>query len=110
MEKVVRDGKVAVLWSPGYGAGWYTWNKKYPQLLFHPRLVAMVEAGKRDEIENDLVAEVVGVPADDLDIYLGGARDLEIFWVPEGEQFLIEEYDGSESFRFRSDGELWLTA
>ena len=26
IEKVVRDGKVAVLVSPGYGAGWSTWN------------------------------------------------------------------------------------
>ena len=25
MEKVIRDGKVAVLYSPGYGAGWSTW-------------------------------------------------------------------------------------
>ena len=26
MEKVIRDGKVAVLYSPGYGAGWsYSW-------------------------------------------------------------------------------------
>ena len=24
MEKVIRDGKVAVLYSPGYGAGWTT--------------------------------------------------------------------------------------
>jgi hypothetical protein len=27
MEKVIRDGKVAVLYSPGYGAGWYSWNR-----------------------------------------------------------------------------------
>ena len=26
MQKVIRDGKVAVLYSPGYGAGWYTWS------------------------------------------------------------------------------------
>ena len=25
MDKVVRDGLVAVLVSPGHGAGWYTW-------------------------------------------------------------------------------------
>jgi hypothetical protein len=29
IKKVIRDGKVAVLISDGYGAGWYSWNKKY---------------------------------------------------------------------------------
>jgi len=26
MTKYIRDGKVAVLYSPGFGAGWSTWN------------------------------------------------------------------------------------
>ena len=26
MEKIIEDGKVAVLVSKGYGAGWSTWN------------------------------------------------------------------------------------
>ena len=26
MTKCIRDGKVAILYSPGYGAGWSTWN------------------------------------------------------------------------------------
>lgn len=25
-DKVIEDGKVAVLISPNYGAGWYSWN------------------------------------------------------------------------------------
>ena len=28
MEKVIRNGQVAVLYSPGFGAGWYSWNEK----------------------------------------------------------------------------------
>lgn len=43
LQKVIRDSKVAVLYSPGFGAGWYSWNTKHPQLLFHPKLVEMVE-------------------------------------------------------------------
>ena len=27
MDKVIRDGKVAVLYSPGFGAGWSTWSR-----------------------------------------------------------------------------------
>ena len=26
------DGNVAVLYSPGFGAGWYTWNTDYEGL------------------------------------------------------------------------------
>jgi hypothetical protein len=26
VEKYIKDGKVAVLYSAGYGAGWSTWN------------------------------------------------------------------------------------
>ena len=25
-EKYIKDGKVAVAYSPGFGAGWSTWN------------------------------------------------------------------------------------
>ena len=33
MNKVIRDGKVAVLYSPGYGAGWYSWNWNHPECV-----------------------------------------------------------------------------
>ena len=49
MEKVIRNGQVAVLYSAGFGAGWYSWNDK-KELLFHPKLVEMVENNKQSEI------------------------------------------------------------
>ena len=91
MEKVIRDGKVAVLVSPGFGAGWYTWNS-HKELLFHPKLVALVEAGKQSEIDQDWVKNELGIN----NVYCGGASDLEIVWLPEGTAFEIDEYDGSE--------------
>ena len=93
-EKVVRDGKVAVLVSPGYGAGWSTWADNKEDALFAPEVVAWVEAGKPSEVylENeDRWEESFG--------YLGGMGDLEIEWLPVGTRFEIEEYDGSESLR-----------
>jgi hypothetical protein len=30
MDKVIVNGKVAVLYSPGFGSGWYTWNQQFP--------------------------------------------------------------------------------
>jgi hypothetical protein len=89
MKKVVRDGKVAVLYSPGFGAGWSTWGAP-KELVFDPEIVALVESNKRDKI--DSLVEARG-----LDFYTGGADDLAIRWLPEGTAFRITEYDGSES-------------
>jgi hypothetical protein len=43
MKKLIRDGKVAVLYSPGFGAGWSTWNQELPELVFNPVIVDFVE-------------------------------------------------------------------
>ena len=44
MKKVIRDGKVAVLYSPGYGASWYTWNELVSRMCFSDsELVVLVE-------------------------------------------------------------------
>jgi hypothetical protein len=90
--KVVRDGKVAVLYSPGYGAGWYSWNSD-EDLLFDPEIVAAVEAG-------DLAKAEAIAGRKYPDAYLGGAEQLRIEWIPQGTAFEIHEYDGSESIRY----------
>lgn len=91
MEKVIRDGKVAVLYSPGFGAGWFSWNSDCPQCLFHPKIVEWVEGGKRDELSD--LEKLFGTGY----FYAGGASDLEIEWLPIGTPFKIDEYDGCES-------------
>jgi hypothetical protein len=91
MEKVIRDGNVAVLISHGFGAGWYSWNEQYKELLFHPKLVEMVEQKRHLEIDDDWVRENLGI-----NIYAGGSCGLAIHWLPVGTAFYIEEYDGSE--------------
>ena len=50
MNKLIVDGKVAVLISPGFGAGWYTWNYDYPEILFDPAIVKLVMEEKFDEL------------------------------------------------------------
>ena len=99
MEKVIRDGKVAVIVSHGFGAGWYSWNSEHQELLFHPKLVEMVEQGKADQIDEDWIKENLGIE----DVYCGGASDLQIHWLPIGTAFEIDEYDGSESLRTLAD-------
>lgn len=102
--RVVRDGCVAVLYSPGYGAGWYTWHHK-EELLFDPNIVQMVLEDRRDDIED----YVMGLYQDEDDPYMGGAYDLTVGWVPLGGKFRIDEYDGSESLVLE-ENESWLIA
>ena len=96
MQTVIRDGKVAVLYSPGYGAGWYTWNVPI-EGLFHPELVEAVERKASSTEIKEIAERLFG------DNYYGGADQLRIEWVPVGTQFRIEEYDGSESIFIQSD-------
>lgn len=98
MEKVIRDGKVAVLISHGFGAGWYSWNDS-EELLFNPKLVEMVEQGKHKEITEEWVKENLGIE----NVYCGGAKNLTIYWLPVGTAFQVEEYDGNESLRTFND-------
>lgn len=109
MEKVIKDGKVAVLYSPGYGAGWYSWHHT-EELLYHPKLVELVENGRHEEITDSLIAEILGIiDEDSMPCYISGIDDLEIAWLPLGTEFKIHEYDGDESIMLK-ETEQWLTA
>ena len=103
MNKVIRDGFVAVLYSPGYGAGWYTWHN-IPELIYDPKIVEMIEQGRLNDVE----AYCEETYPSFTKCYMG-AEDLTITWIKEGRVFLIEEYDGNESIRFREDID-WLVA
>lgn len=99
--KVIRDGKVAVLVSPGHGAGWSSWNKEFPEILFDVYVVSWVLNGKKDHFPdiNDRYDNY----------YSGGINKLRIEWVTEGTRFRINEYDGSESLIIMENDD-WHTA
>lgn len=103
MEKVIRNGKVAVLVSPGFGAGWYTWNTEHPECLFDPEIVEAVLAKKSTY---DIVALA---EAKWNTFYAGGADNLTVEWLPIGTRFQIDEYDGSESL-YTADKQVWMVA
>lgn len=108
MKKVIRDGNVAVLFSPGYGAGWYTWHNQ-EELIYHPTLIEMVEQNRQSEITEELCRTLVTNFDENDYIYVGGAEDLRIEWMPLGSQFKINEYDGAESILYK-ENDWWLTA
>lgn len=98
MEKLERNGKVAVLYSSGYGAGWYSWNEGYPQILFDPELVELAE--KEQELPYPEITLAKRAQEKYPDIYTGGADcGLDIKWIPKGTRFYIHEYDGNEHVR-----------
>lgn len=102
MEKLIENGKVAVLYSPGFGAGWYTWNQTVPQILFDPAIVKLIEKEKFDELATYVSLKYP-------DIYTGGMKDLKVAWIPEGTLFRVEDYDGSESIELK-ENDNWLVA
>jgi hypothetical protein len=96
VNKLIRNGRVAVLISPGHGAGWSTWNVEHEEILFDPAIVEFVEHNKWEELD-------VYVKLKYPQIYAGGMQDLQIEWLPEGTEFIINEYDGNESLEVKSD-------
>ena len=109
MKKKIVDGKVAVLVSPGFGAGWYSWNLDHPGLLFDPVIVDMVLENRHSEIDDYIAQVCADNELDPDEIYTGGANDLVVRWVDEGKRFRINEYDGSESLVLL-DNEDWFVA
>jgi len=100
MDKVIRDGNVAVLYSPDYGAGWYTWNTEHPAILYDPVVVKWVEDGK----PKDALARLEATLDEKYPrCYLGGMRDLQIQWVPIDTRFYVDEYDGNETVMLEKD-------
>ena len=102
MRKLIKNGKVAVLYSPGFGAGWYSWNQDHPEILFDPAMVKLVEKGQYDELATYVELKYPG-------IYTGGLSNLKVAWIKEGSMFRVVEYDGSESIEVQEDID-WMIA
>jgi hypothetical protein len=102
VDKLIIEGRVAVLVSHGYGAGWYSWECN-EAMLFDPILAQALLGGKTD-------AEITRIAKQRYpNQYLGGLDGLTVHWVPLGTEFRINEYDGSEALMYKSDYH-WLTA
>jgi hypothetical protein len=103
LDRVIRDGHVAVVYSPGFGAGWSTWahGDEGKGLLFDPIIVDCVEKGEMDKLATYME---VRYP----EVYTGGMEDLTIAWIKVGTAFRIHEYDGSESIEIKEDMDWYI--
>jgi hypothetical protein len=98
MNKLIQEGKVAVLYSPGFGAGWYSWHG-IAELLFDPVVVVLV-LSKQDDYKERILQHCESTYGEE---YYGGIYDLTVSWVPEGTKFVITEYDGNEGIDYMED-------
>ena len=104
MQKVTKMimGKphVAIVITNGFGMGWSTECQNPVQAqkaLFSPETVDWVLAGK----PADSIPDFKLLFSDDgsgQHLYFSdcGANRLEVAWIPVGQQFVIEEYEGEE--------------
>ncbi len=100
VEKYIQDGRMGVLYSPGFGAGWSTWGAD--ELAYDADLVRAFIEGGTEALRKITEAKYP-------DTYMGGLNDIEIEWVPQGVAFRVTEYDGSESIEYR-DSAGFMTA
>ena len=111
VERVVRDGKVAVLISPPFGSGWSNGETrdKAEVLLFHPLLVQAKENRQGlAKVEAVVEAVLTNLNIDYRYLYLGGWDQTEIQWVPVGTRFYVNEYDGYEELIIIGPGYGWV--
>ena len=100
--KLIDNGKVAVLYSPGFGAGWSTWNRGVPEIVFDPAIVKFIEHDQWAELNTYVTLKYPG-------LYTGGMPQLAVAWLSVGTEFRIEEYDGAESIKIKNEID-WITA
>lgn len=105
-----------ILISPGFGAGWSTWEHENKvtkrMMLTDPDLIAAIEVYGTDSAEaqgakDRLFERIAALSADGGIPYGGGFEQLEVVDVEL--PFRIDEYDGSESVSSLDDDEDYWT-
>lgn len=95
MEKVIKDGKVAVVTSIDDIWSAMEFDKNIQEILiFHPLIVEKALA--KEAITEQWMIDTFGIKGYSCD---GG--ELTVDWVEQGEEFFIDTYDGMEEIRFR---------
>jgi hypothetical protein len=93
IEKKIKDGMVAVLYSPGHGAGWTTWNDaEMKEFLFFDK--TLVEMAEREADVEEVDAYLMEKFGND-NIYTGG-WPCQVEWMKVGTMFIVDEHDGWE--------------
>jgi len=94
-EKLVRDGKVAVLIHQDYGAGWSTWSYEKAEELLFDKDIARAVLDKDFELAESIATQKYH------DECLLRLDKIKVVWIPVGEEFRLTEYDGYEHIHLK---------
>jgi hypothetical protein len=94
VQKVIKDGKVAVVHSADFGNSLFSYFSKREELLFNPALVELVESGK--EITPEFIMREFGIDVSGK-AWGGFKFNLQVTYLPIGTKFYISEEDGKET-------------
>jgi hypothetical protein len=92
-----------VLVSPGYGAGWATWNLKPKEVAEYAPIIEYIENGgdpSKLNVKHELVKKMI-LELELPSFYCGGAGDLCVE-VVDG-PYRINEHDGNECIQTSAD-------
>jgi hypothetical protein len=98
-------GQIAVLYSPGYGAGWSTWNSEIGQQMCEDK--RLVEASLKKLTAKEVYSLCQTIFDYKFICTLGWP--CEITWMSPREQYKISEYDGYESIETKENTD-WFIA
>lgn len=105
MKYHIKDNKVAILITPGFGIGWSTVGYD----LYDYDIIKLKLQSDKDEEINKLIKErtkTIFYDENEADAYLYdfelNSDDLYVKWIPLNKEFRIIEYDGSESIEYNS--------
>ena len=108
IEWYTKDNQVAILYSPGFGAGWSTWGDR--RLAYDKRVVEKwfeiqekLAAGERFSEMMDEMEEFIDSLPEYNAPYMGGLDKVQVEWVNKGDFFYIYDYDGHETLVVESD-------
>jgi len=111
MQKYVFNGQVALIHSDDWGTPWATW---YPETMFDAELIRLylrwqdTEANSQERLQAEDDAYFY-LREQHPDVTYRGFDGLKLTWLPEGQEFIIKEYDGIETIVLK-DKINWLVA
>lgn len=116
IELYTKGDQVAVLVSPGFGAGWSTWvwEDEYNSLAYDKRVIDFWLQHKDDKAFMQEIDSRYENPTKEETarffkslgydyVYMGGFADIELEWVDIGVPWTITEYDGHETLLTAND-------
>ena len=106
---VDTENCVAILFSPGYGGGWASWNSENALQLSTDSRIIKYRFFKENCANIDFdtfMMEHIGFEEAPYD---GGFAQTRVEFIPDGTMFRITEYDGSESIEIVDPKKFMIT-